>query len=171
MAELSLHAPSAGFTQGVHLLIVSGNDLDLFWEGSGARQWFGHRSPGVLAAPYVIMIFGDRKEYLDRYSLEDKRDLGFDKEDRWQTPYWLVDAGMVAQNMLLLAQERDWGALFFGVDGDQQAYFTGIGVPTTAHCIGAVALGYRSRSDTVSGSPVVRQRRPMTDLVHLGTWS
>jgi nitroreductase len=168
--DSALRAPSAGFAQGVHVVVLSGDDGSSFWIRSGAGAWFERRSPGVVTAPHVVLVFGDRKEYVDRYSLDDKREMGFDAADRWQTPYWLVDAGMVVQNFLLLAEERQWGALFFGVFGDQQAYFRELGVPATAHCVGAIAVGYRSVLDTPSGSPTIRPRRHSDEVIHLGRW-
>lgn len=169
--ESSLRAPSAGFSQGVHVVVLSGDDAATFWSRSGAGAWFEQRSPGVVGAPHVILVFGDRKEYVDRYSLDDKRDLGFDLAERWQTPYWLVDAGMVVQNLLLLVEERRWGALFFGVFGNQDAYFGELGVPSTAHCIGAIAVGYRSDLDAPTGSPTTRERREPSQLIHVGRWA
>jgi nitroreductase len=168
--ESSLRAPSAGFSQGVHVVLLTGDDASGFWIHSGAGAWFEQRSPGVVRAPYVVLVFGDRKEYVDRYSLDDKRGLGFDIADRWQTPYWLVDAGMVVQNLLLLAEERRWGALFFGVFGDQEAYFGELGIPPTAHCVGAIAVGYRSALDAPSGSPTSRSRRDPDEVIHIGHW-
>lgn len=171
IAEVSLRAPSAGFSQGVHLVVLTDSDVHEFWERSGAGSWFASRSPGVLAAPHVVLVFGDRQAYADRYALEDKRVLGFDDASRWHTPYWLVDAGMVAQNLLLLAEERRWGALFFGVHGDQQEYFSELKVPSSAQCIGAIAIGFRSDSDAPSGSPTTRSRREPSEVVHVGRWS
>lgn len=166
----SLRAPSAGFSQGIHVVVLSGEDVSTFWSRSGAGAWFEKRSPGVVGAPHVVLVFGDRKEYVDRYSLDDKRELGFDIAERWQTPYWLVDAGMVVQNVLLLVEERRWGALFFGVFGNQEAYFEELGIPVTAHCIGAIAVGYRSALDAPSGSPTTRGRRDPDEVVHIGRW-
>lgn len=170
-AQTALRAPSAGFAQGVHLVILFDDDLQEFWTRSGAGDWFTRRSPGVLEARYVILVFGDASEYLDRYAQKDKVELGFDDASRWHTPYWLVDAGMVVQNLLLLVEDERWGALFFGVHGDQREYFEDLGVPHSAHCVGAVAIGYRSASDAPSGSPVSRKRRETREIVHLGKWS
>lgn len=170
-AGTALRAPSAGYAQGVHLVILFEDDLREFWTRSRAGDWFAKRSPGVLGARYVILVFGDASAYLDRYAQEDKVDMGLDDASRWQTPYWLVDAGMVVQNLLLLAEDERWGALFFGVHGDQREYFEGLGVPDSAHCVGAVAIGHRAASDAPSGSSVTRMRRETEDLVHIGRWS
>lgn len=166
----ALRAPSAGFSQGTHLLVLMGDDLEDFWSSSGAKQWFAGRAPGVLLATGVLLVFGDRQPYLDRYGLPDKVDLGLTDPDAWAVPYWLTDAAMVAQNILLLAEERRWGALLFGLTADQGDYLAGLGVPESASCIGAVALGYRSAEDRVSGSPKRRTRNPASDHVHRGAW-
>lgn len=152
-------------------MVLSGEHVGRFWERSRAGAWFAGRSPGVMNAPHVVLVFGDRQSYVDRYAVEDKRELGFDDASRWQTPYWLVDAGMVAQNLLLLVEEQRWGALFFGVDGDQTEYFADLSIPPTAHCIGAIAIGFRSQSDRPSGSPTRRPRRPTSEVVHIGSWA
>lgn len=166
----ALRAPSAGFSQGTHLLVLMGDDLEDFWSSSGAQQWFTGRSPGVLMASTVLLVFGDRQSYLDRYGLPDKVDLGLTDPKAWAVPYWLTDAAMVAQNILLLAEERRWGALLFGLTADQGDYLAGRGVPDSALCIGAIALGYRSAEDRVSGSPTRRKRNPASDHVHRGLW-
>lgn len=152
-------------------MVLTDTDVESFWARTGATEWFAGRAPGVLAARHVILVFGVSSEYTDRYSLDDKRDLGLDSADRWHTPFWIVDAGMVVQNLLLLAEERRWGALFFGLHGDQGVYFGELGVPESAHCIGAIAIGFRSTSDVPSGSSVSRRRRTPDEVVHIGAWT
>lgn len=171
LLETALRAPTAGFSQGVHLLVLAGEDLAVFWNRSGAGRWFSSRSPGVLNATQVVLVLGDERDYTDRYGSEDKRDLGLGIGENWTVPYWLVDASMVADNVLLLVEERRWGALFFGLYGDQSEYFSDLGIPTSARCVGAVAVGYRSSEDAPSGSPVTRPRRAAQDLLHIGSWS
>jgi nitroreductase len=166
----ALRAPSAGFSQGTHLLILTGPNVEDFWSASGAEKWFTQRSPGVLEATAVILILGDRQSYLERYTEPDKAELGLADPDAWAVPYWLTDAAMVAQNLLLLAEERRWGALFFGLTRDQGAYLQSLNVPESASCIGAIALGYRSAQDRVSGSPRSRSRHPSQDHLHRGNW-
>lgn len=167
----ALRAPSAGFSQGTHLVVLAENFLADFWTTSGAKRWFTGRSPGVLEAPFVILVCGDRQAYVDRYAEADKADLGLEDSQAWTVPYWLTDAAMVAQNILLLAEEQRWGALLFGLGPDQGDYLRRRGVPESAFCIGAIALGYRASEDRVSGSPRNRVRHPASERVHHGQWS
>lgn len=166
----ALRAPSAGFSQGVHLVILRDEDLAEFWAGSGAGRWFAERSAGVLQATTVVLVCGDQQAYLDRYAESDKAGLGLNAAENWAVPYWLTDAAMVAENLLLLAEERGWGALFFGLHTDHEQYFGHLGLPSSAQCIGAVALGFRSAQDQGSGSPTRRGRHPSSDHLHLGRW-
>ncbi|MFM8482855.1 MAG: nitroreductase family protein [Actinomycetota bacterium] len=166
----ALRAPSAGFSQGVHLVILRDDDLADFWAESGAGRWFAGRSDGVLQATTVVLVCGDQQAYLDRYAEPDKVGLGLDAAENWAVPYWLTDAAMVAENLLLLVEERRWGALFFGMFADGEAYLRQLGVPPTVHCIGAVAIGFRDPRDRLSGSPSRRPRDPATDHLHEGHW-
>lgn len=166
----ALRAPSAGFSQGTHLVIMTAEDLQEFWSQSGAGEWFAKRSPGVLGATSVVLVCGDRQAYLDRYSEADKAGLGLEEADDWAVPYWLTDAAMVAENLLLLIEERRWGALLFGLFENQVRYLRELGCPDAVSCIGAVAIGYRSPEDRVSGSPTRRRRQPVADHVHAGRW-
>jgi hypothetical protein len=72
----ALRAPSAGFSQGTNLLVLTKGDLDDFWSSSAADSWFSKRARGVLEATAVVLIFGDRQAYLERYGMPDKADLG-----------------------------------------------------------------------------------------------
>lgn len=167
----ALRAPSAGFSQGTHLLVLTESDLEDFWSSNAADSWFSKRARGVLQATAVVLVFGDRQAYLERYGLPDKADLGLTDPEAWAVPYWLTDAAMVAQNLLLLAEERRWGALFFGLTKEHGEYLRSRQVPDTVFCIGAIAVGYRSDEDQSSGSPKSRSRHPAAEHIHQGLWS
>lgn len=166
----ALRAPSAGFSQGVHLVVLRDADLADYWSGSGAGRWFAERSAGVLQATTVVLVCGDQQAYLDRYAEPDKAGLGLEVAEHWAVPYWLTDAAMVAENLLLLIEEKRWGALLFGMFADGETYLRRLGVPPTVHCIGAVAIGYRDPLDRVSGSPSRRRRNPADNYLHQGRW-
>ena len=55
LLDLARRAPSAGYSQGVHLLALQGEALADFWRITGAAEWFADVQPGVLDAPVVVL--------------------------------------------------------------------------------------------------------------------
>ena len=171
LGELALRAPSAGFSQGAHLLILVGEDLQRFWQVSGVGAWFGKTSPGVLDAQAVILVLADESAYTNRYSEGDKAGHGLEKAENWVKPMWLTDAALVTHNLLLLIEEQRWGALLFDLFVEPRKLLDAFEVPANVHCAGVVAVGYRHPQDQPSGTPTQRQRKASVDLLHIGTWN
>jgi nitroreductase len=170
LCALALRAPSAGFSQGAHFLILADDQLTKFWQVSGSGDWFGVKAPGVLDASAIVLILGDQDAYTERYSMPDKAGHGLDDAEHWVTPFWLTDAAMAAENLLLLIEEKRWGALLFGLFGDPRVVLDAFAVPPSVSCVGAIAVGYRHLDDHPSGSPTTRTRRPKSEVVHIGQW-
>ena len=171
ICALALRAPSAGFSQGSHFLVLAEDELSHFWQLSGAGEWFAKSASGVLNASTVVLVLGDQAAYLERYSATDKSQHELHVAENWGTPYWLTDPAMAAENLLLLAEERGWGALLFGLFGNHRLILDSLNVPPTVQCIGAIAIGFRHPDDVATGSPTTRSRRATEEVVHLGTWS
>jgi nitroreductase len=170
LCDTARHAPSAGFSQGTHFLVLSDSRLAEFWSVSGSGEWFAKVNPGVLTASACVLVLADRRSYLDRYSSPDKAGHGLEVADGWPIPYWLTDAAMAAQNLLLLIEERRWGALFFGLFDRASRALPHFGVPTEVECVGAIAVGRRSPDDLASGSSRRIARRGLEEQIHLGHW-
>ena len=170
ICDTARFAPSAGFSQGTHFLILMDDDLRDFWRISGAGEWFASTNAGVLSASAVVLVLADRRSYLERYSENDKAGHGLESAQGWSVPFWLTDAAMAAQNLLLLVEERRWGALFFGLFHDPRATLRHLGVPDEVECVGAVALGPRSAEDQPSGSPRHRARKDSAQQIHTRSW-
>jgi nitroreductase len=170
LLDLARSAPSAGFSQGLHFLVLRGESLARFWEVSGAGEWFGSVQPGVVAAPVVVLPLADPTAYTSRYAEGDKAGHGLDDAANWEVPFWLTDAAMAVQNLLLLAEERGLGALYFGIFRNARLMLDELGVPAHVLQVGAVALGERALDDAPSGSALVRPRRPAADVVHHDRW-
>lgn len=168
--RIALRAPSAGFSQGTHLVILDGPGLDEFWRVSGAGDWFASRNPGVLLAPTVVVVGGRRSAYTTRYSEIDKAGHGLEDEAGWAVPFWLTDSAMVAQNLLLLVEESGAGALFFGLFRNVATVLELVGAPADFEPVGAVAIGWRAPGDRPSGSALRTPRRDPAELIHLGGW-
>lgn len=170
LLDLARRAPSAGFSQGVHFLVLEGDSLDRFWDVTGAREWFAEVQPGVLAAPVVVLPLADSAAYTARYAEDDKAGHGLEDADNWDVPFWLTDTAMAVQNLLLLAEERGLGALYFGIFRNADVLLAELGVPAGVRQVGAVALGHRAADDAPSGSATTRPRRAKEDVIHLGRW-
>ena len=176
----ALRAPSAGFAQGVSLLVlVAPEERARFWaattgvpedaleaEGAPANRWLD----GMRTAPVLVLVLTSREAYLDRYAEPDKGWTDRD-EDRWSAPYWFVDAGMAAMAMLLRAVDLGLGACFFGVPVDRvEAVHAAFAVPADQLGVGVVSLGHPAADRGSRGSPAVRPRRPADEQIHRGAW-
>jgi nitroreductase len=165
--EAGLRVPSAGFTQGVSLLVLEGEPVDRYWTtttdpGAPADRWLA----GMRTAPVLVLVWTQPAAYLDRYAEPDKgwtdRDPG-----RWTAPYWYVDAGMAALAMLYAAVDDGLGACFFGAPPDRIAPLrTAFGVPDDQELVGVISLGTAAEPSRRSQ----RGRRPKHELVRRGRW-
>ncbi|HYY79284.1 MAG TPA: nitroreductase family protein [Actinomycetes bacterium] len=167
--ESALHAPSAGFSQGLDLLVLQGAEAVAgFWRTTAdpARE-----QPYSTAEPAaIVLVLSNRQAYLDRYAAPDKAGLGMDVEAGWPLPYWDLDAAMAAMLLLLAAVDAGLGGWFLGVFHGEAELLAGLGVPPGHRLIGAVALGWPAADDRPSGSPRTRRRRTLAEIVHYGRW-
>lgn len=168
--DTARRAPSAGFSQGVHFVVCTGESRDDFWRITGAGEWFAGVSRGVLDAPVIVVPVADSAAYTARYSEPDKAGHGLEIAENWPVPFWLTDTAMATQNLLLLVDEGGLGALFFGIFRGESEFLAHVGAPSSARAIGAVALGHRSLDDAPSGSPRRRSRLVADDVIHWGRW-
>jgi nitroreductase len=167
--ESGHRAPSAGFTQGYAFLVLEGSEeTKRFWDAvaAGDTDW---PHEGLRQAPVIVVAFGSKEAYLDRYAEPDKGWTDRD-ESRWASPYWLIDAAFSSMLMLLTAVDRDLGALFFGLYPPTIAAMKAeFGVPGEWDPIGAMAFGHRA-PDSVRSSADTRTRKPLDEVVHRGRW-
>jgi len=164
-------APSAGFTQGVELLVLDdATSRHRFWAATADPGADSAWLAGMRTAPVVVVPLTSREAYLDRYAEPDK---GWTDRDpaRWPVPYWYVDAGMAALLLLQTAVDEGLGACFFGIPPDRVTPFRqAFGVPEDRLPVGAVTLGHRLDDPGAAGSPARRRRRPASELVHRRRW-
>ncbi|HJV12319.1 MAG TPA: nitroreductase family protein [Propionibacteriaceae bacterium] len=166
----ALRAPSAGFTQGISLLVLrSARERDAFWRAceTADSSWLR----GMQLAPVLIAVWTSQETYLDRYAEPDK---GWNDRDpaRWSAPYWFIDAGMASMAALLSAVDHHLGACFFGIPADRiAAVRQAFGVPASQLSVGVISLGYPAASETrIMGSPARRSRKDAAELIHRGVW-
>jgi nitroreductase len=174
LLEVALRAPSAGFSQGVDLVVLEGEPARArFWELATDASWRGggERSEGLRNAPVVVVPVADPAAYEQRYGEPDKRGslLGGLSASEWPVPFWLVDASFVVMQLLLAATDAGLGALFFQLHAPADTVLEGLGVPAGRVTFGAVAIGHPAPDDK-AGSPGSRARRAVQDVVHRDRW-
>jgi nitroreductase len=164
----ALRAPSAGFTQGVSIMVLSSaTECETFWRVAAEADSSWLR--GMRTAPVLVTLWTSEKAYLDRYAQPDK---GWTDRDpaRWSAPYWFVDAGMACLAALLSAVDQGLGACFFGIPAERiPAVREAFGVPTSQLSVGVISLGYPAPAPAI-GSPTRRPRKAPSELIHRGTW-
>jgi len=161
-------APSAGFSQGWAFLVLEGDDANRYWGAlwpEPRRSEFGW--PDMFKAPLLIVCLSNKSRYLERYAMADKGWTDKD-EKRWPVPYWDIDTGMAAMNILLTAVDAGLGAVFFGVS-DQVTLKATFGIPDEYTAIGTIALGHPKAGDRLSPSLKLGHRAP-SDVIHRGSW-
>jgi nitroreductase len=162
-------APSAGFSQGLDLLVLEGPEaVRDFWRATTDPRF--DKPYSTATPPVVVLVLADKQAYLDRYAAPDKAGLGMDVEAGWPVPYWDMDAAMAVMLMLLTAVDEGVGAWWFGVFSGAEALLRDLGVPAGRRLAGAVALGYPAADDRPAGSAATRPRRPPDEVVHRGRW-
>ncbi len=169
--DAALRAPSAGHTQGVSVLVLDETDgVAAFWRitvGEPADDddtWLR----GMRTAPVLVTVWTSERAYLDRYAEPDKGWTDRDK-DRWSAPYWWVDAGMAAMNVLLAAVDAGLGACFFGIPTNRrEAVRVHFGVPGDQLSVGVIAIGHPAGGDR--GSAATRAKRDRDARIRRGTW-
>lgn len=170
LVDTSRHAPSAGYSQGVHFVVLTGDAVARFWQTTDAESWFATTQAGVLSAPVVVLPIADPGAYTVRYSETDKAGHGLDVAENWPVPFWLTDTAMAVQNLLLLVEAHRLGALYFGIFRNVDVLLADLRVPDGMLSVGAVAIGHRSTTDRPSGSATTRSRRAASEVVHHNHW-
>ena len=117
IARLAQRAPSAGFSQGQRLVVVTEPDRrrevarllgDEEYQDLGMGPWISE-----CAAQFIPCV--SEAIYHRRYQEPDKvEDDG--SEIDWPIPYWWVDVGATMQNVMLAAVNEGLGCGFAGTD-------------------------------------------------------
>jgi nitroreductase len=170
LVDTARRAPSAGYSQGVHFIILSGDAVAKFWETTDAEGWFAQTQDGVLRARVIVLPIADPGAYTSRYAETDKAGHGLENAANWPVPFWLTDTAMAVQNLLLLAEAQRLGALYFGIFRNVDVLLADLGVPPNMLSVGAVAMGHRDPADRPTGSATTRPRRQATEVIHHNHW-
>jgi len=165
IASTVRRAPSAGFSQGQRLLVVTEQATrDAIGDILGSRQW-------VSDAPVLIVVGVREDDYHDRYTKPDKVVDGGEIE--WPVPYWHFDAGAAAMLILLAAIDEGYAAGLFGVFVEAMAPFKQLlNIPDDVAVTSCITVG-RAADDSswdALTSRLTQARKPVDDLVHWERW-
>lgn len=171
LVDLARRAPSAGNTQATRFVLLDDPTLvDRYWKttlSEEKRSTFRWR--GLLNAPALILIATDPNAYLRRYAEPDKESTGRGHDvERWPVPYWWVDAGAVAQNLLLLCVEAGLGACLFGAFDHESALIDEFELDPGSRLVATIAVGYvdgASEAKHQPGRSASRSRPSLADVL------
>ncbi|CAB4605361.1 unannotated protein [freshwater metagenome] len=169
--ELGLRAPSAGKSQGWHVVLLQGEETSRYWDVALAQEKRASFAfPGLLKAPVIALMLADSSAYLQRYSEPDKQHTGLGaSEEVWPAPYWTIDASFSTMTFLHALEDNGLGALFFAHanEGGLRAEF---GLPDHVQILGTVALGYPATGDARPGRSASRVGKSVDDVIHHSQW-
>ena len=169
--DLASRAPSAGKSQGWHLLILEGVETRRYWDIAfpvESRRSFAF--PGLLDAPVIALSLCDPDAYLSRYSEADKQRTGLgDSVDAWVAPYWTIDASFATMTFLLAIEDAGLGALFFA-HANEESLRQEFSIPDGMQILGTIAVGHPADGVAREGRSAARARRSAASIIHRSGW-
>jgi nitroreductase len=168
IAALGRRVPSAGFSQGIYLVVVTEPEerraiAELAGEADYVASGF---DPWLSRAPVHVVVCTSEADYHDRYREADKLQEDGTEID-WPIPYWYVDAGAAMMTLMLAAVDEGLAAGFFGTHR-LQGLRELLGIPDKVTPIGVVTIGHPA-PDRRSGS-LQRGWKPLAEVVHWERW-
>jgi nitroreductase len=167
-------APSAGYSQGQRLLVVTEEErraqlvriASAGWAADGDRL-----EPWLESAPAHVLVCVREADYHERYLREDKLVDG--SEIEWPVPYWYVDTGAALMLVLLAAIDEGLAAGVTGVPSEVAGEIAAaFGIPSDATIVAHVTIGVPAPDPGWSAvtSRRTRSRRAPSDSVHWERW-
>lgn len=156
-------APSAGFSQGHRLIVITDHDLrgrisalyDPAYADSGFAGWIGK-------APVLIALCVREESYHERYRQPDKLDEA-GQEIHWPVPYWWFDSGGLLVMLQLAAADEGLATGFFGPH--EEGLRELLDLPDDLGLAGMLTLGHAPEQDGVRRELFRRRRKSLDELV------
>lgn len=169
-----IRAPSAGFSQGLRLVVVTDPETRREIAVAAAEEELAAkgRTRWKAAAPVHVVVLTREDDYHDRYRSQDKLAITGGREIDWPAPYWYVDAGAAAMTLMLAAIDEGLDTAIFGVT-DLDALQRLLGLPDDLQFVAVVTMGYPAEQadEPSSGASVFTQRRkPREEVVRWEHW-
>jgi nitroreductase len=166
-------APSAGYSQGQRLLVVTENQGRAEIVRIASSGWAAAEGlePWVESAPVHVFVCIREADYHERYQQEDKLVDG--QEIEWPVPFWYVDAGAALMLILLAAIDEGLAAGLSGVPKETAAELrTSFGIPDDVTIVAHVTIGVPAPDPGWSAitSRATKPRRAGAESVRWERW-
>jgi FMN reductase [NAD(P)H] len=167
-------APSAGFSQGLRIVVVTDPELRARLATAAKEDELAAlgRPRWKAAAPVHMVVLTREDDYHERYQERDKLRITGGRETEWPAPYWYVDAGAAVMTLMLAAIDEGLDTAIFGVT-DLPALREALGLPDELHFVAVVTMGHPTgAADPPSGGASVftRRRKAREDVVRWERW-
>jgi nitroreductase len=169
IVRLAQHTPSAGFSQGQRLVVVTElAQRRLVGRICEEEPEFGPESFGpwisTCAAQFIACV--SEEVYHRRYREPDKIQPDGSEID-WPIPYWWMDIGCTVMILMLAAHDAGLAAGFAGTD-DPSRLQDALGIPADFVPVGVIPVG-RPLPDLRSPS-LKRGWLPIDEFAHFEGW-
>ena len=174
IAARGLKAPSAGFSQGVRLVVCTEAETRVKIAEYADEPFYTDRGyePWISRAPVHIVVALREDDYHDRYTEPNKLEDG--NEIEWRVPWWWVDAGKALMLLLLAAVDEGLGAGLFGLypAANNERLREALGLPGDVAVVGVVTVGHPAEEPLEAERKKTLKRRqcPLDDVVRWEHW-
>ena len=174
IVETVRRAPSAGFSQGQRLLVITEEAARAQLVRIATSGWAAGEEglePWLESAPVHVFVCVREADYHDRYLEDDKLVDG--EELEWPVPFWYVDAGAALMLILLASIDEGLAAGLTGVPKELAAEIgAAFGVPSDITIVAHVTIGVPAPDPGWSAvtSRRTKPRREETESVHWERW-
>jgi nitroreductase len=157
-------APSAGYSQGQRLLVVTGvSGRAEIARVLGEAGWTSpEHEPWLESAPVHVLVCTREDDYHERYRQPDKLEDG--QEIDWPVPFWFVDAGAALMLLLLAAIDEGLAAGLSGVPRESaETLRESFAIPDDVTVVALVTIGHAAPDPAWSAATsrrTVRRRQP-----------
>jgi FMN reductase [NAD(P)H] len=165
-----VRAPSAGFSQGLRLVVVTDPETRKEIAIAAAEEELAAqgRPRWKADAPVHVVVLVREADYHARYQRQDKLEITGGTEIEWPAPYWFVDAGAAAMALMFAAIDEGLDTAIFGAT-DVPALKRALHVPDDVHFVVIVTMGYPASADSFpeqAKSAFNQRRKPRAEVVH-----
>jgi nitroreductase len=162
IARAALRGPSAGYSQGVSVVVVTDpGRRGAIAREAGEEAWVaGGREPWLSPAPAHLVLCVEPAAYRRRYAEPDKDPAAL------QVPWWWIDGGAALSLLLLAAVDEGLAAGFLGAHS-LPGLGELLGLPEGIVPLGVVTVGHPAEGEV---GPGPRPRRPASEVLHRERW-